>query len=89
MDTSIITPETLIPVGSLISIVGLVFWLARMWSDVENVKKRQDSLEARINRTDENVGDINARLIRLETKTDAVLEKIDDLKKNLAHEFVR
>lgn len=82
-----ITKDTLIPVGiaaaSVAILAGGIFWLSILWSDVQNLKTNQGKLEAQIFQTNDTVSKISERLIRLETKTDSVLEKLDDLKKNL------
>jgi len=87
-----ITKDTLIPIGiaaaAVVVLAGGIFWLSTLWSDVQNLKSNQDRLQNQIYQTNDTVSKISERLIRLETKTDSVLEKLDDLKKNLTAKTV-
>lgn len=87
-----ITKDTLIPIGiaagSVMVLLGGVFWLSTLWSDVQNLKTNQGKLEAQIYQTNDTVSKISEKLIRLESKTDSILEKLDDLKKNLTAKTV-
>jgi len=85
---SIISKETLIPIGLVAALAGGIFWLSTMWSDVQNLKSNQDRLQNQIYQTNDTVSKISERLIRMETKTDSVLEKLDELKKNLTAKTV-
>lgn len=80
---SIISKETLVPIGLLVTLAGGVFWLSTLWSDVQNLKQNQDKLQIQIYQTNDTVSKISEKLIRLETKMDTVIEGLADIKKNL------
>lgn len=87
-----ITKDTLVPIGiaaaSVTVLAGGIFWLSTLWADVQNLKTNQGKLEAQIYQTNDTVSRISEKLIRLESKTDSILEKLDDLKKNLTAKTV-
>lgn len=85
---SIISKETLVPIGLLVTLAGGVFWLSTLWSDVQNLKQNQDKLQIQIYQTNDTVSKISEKLIRLETKMDTVIESLADIKKNLVLENV-
>jgi len=80
---SVISKETLVPIGLLVTLAGGVFWLSTLWSDVQNLKQNQDKLQIQIYQTNDTVSKISEKLIRLETKMDTVIEGLADIKKNL------
>jgi len=85
---SVISKETLVPIGLLVTLAGGVFWLSTLWSDVQNLKQNQDKLQIQIYQTNDTVSKISEKLIRLETKMDMVIESLADIKKNLVIENV-
>lgn len=85
---SVISKETLVPIGLLVTLAGGVFWLSTLWSDVQNLKQNQDKLQIQIYQTNDTVSKISEKLIRLETKMDTVIESLADIKKNLVLENV-
>ena len=85
---SVISKETLVPIGLLVTLAGGVFWLSTLWSDVQNLKQNQDKLQTQIYQTNDTVSKISEKLIRLETKMDTVIESLADIKKNLVIENV-
>lgn len=85
---SVLSKETLVPVGLLVTLAGGVFWLSTLWSDVQNLKQNQDKLQIQIYQTNDTVSKISEKLIRLETKMDTVIESLADIKKNLTNEIV-
>jgi len=85
---SVISKETLVPIGLLVTLAGGVFWLSTLWSDVQNLKQNQDKLQIQIYQTNDTVSKISEKLIRLETKMDTVIESLADIKKNLVIENV-
>lgn len=86
---SVISKETLVPIGLLVTLAGGVFWLSTLWSDVQNLKANQDKLQVQIYQTNDTVSKISEKLIRLETKMDTVIEGLTDIKKNLVSENVK
>lgn len=85
---SVLSKETLVPVGLLVTLAGGIFWLSTLWSDVQNLKVNQDKLQVQIYQTNDTVSKISEKLIRLETKMDTVIESLADIKKNLVLENV-
>ncbi len=83
MDASILSSSTLVPVGSLAALVALVFWLARLWSDVQSLKNDRSSMQDQLKSTNGTVYGISDRMIRLEEKSDRIIEKLDELKKRM------
>lgn len=85
---TVLSKETLVPIGLLVTLAGGVFWLSTLWSDVQNLKQNQDKLQIQIYQTNDTVSKISEKLIRLETKMDTVIESLADIKKNLVIENV-
>jgi len=85
---TVLSKETLVPVGLLVTLAGGVFWLSTLWSDVQNLKINQDKLQNQFFQTNDVVIKLNDRMTRVETKMDIMIDSLNDIKKNLVLESV-
>lgn len=85
---TVLSKETLVPVGLLVTLAGGVFWLSTLWSDVQNLKINQDKLQNQFFQTNDVVIKLNDRMTRVETKMDIMIDSLNDIKKNLVLECV-
>lgn len=90
MLSEIITSETGISIGLVISLLGLAFWLGKLWSGFKDhlrddyarharidaqLASRAEAVDRRLEQLEAENKSVIERLARIETKLDLILEK--------------
>jgi cellobiose-specific phosphotransferase system component IIC len=72
----ILSRETLIPAGALVLVVGGVFWLSQMFSQVQANRADISKISASIDSILEEQSDVTDRMARMETKLDIIIDSL-------------
>ena len=78
---TILSRETLIPIGFVITIGGGLVWLTTMYTDIKQLKADQGRTTVRVEQVASSQRSSEDRLLRLETKADQILEKVTQIQK--------
>lgn len=81
---SIISRDTLIPLGAIGTVIGGVVWLTTMYSDVQYLKRGITQHESQLKDITVSARESDTRILKMEEKMTVIIEKLDEIKKQIA-----
>lgn len=80
---TILSRDTLIPVGFVLAIAGGIFWLSQMYSQVQQNRVAIGQIRQDITVIRDEQSDVSDRMARIETKIDLLLASFVDSSKKV------
>ena len=81
---SIISKDTLVPLGFIIILVGGIVWLTTLYNDVQVTRQEVSELKSQVVENSVSIEAVTRKNLIVDEKLQTILEKLEDLKKSLA-----